>query len=129
MNRSRRQYRLLLIAVVLPALVLAVRFLRQEKELTQQGAATERSAAVDQMRRELSAQLEKITLEEFNRRSRELKSPSSVGRIKGPDLEFPSRFRITAPYVGNAGRSQLRGNQLTDFSLRHYLTAVSLARG
>ena len=69
-RRRKRRIFLLLSAILIPAAVLitlAVRVVRQEAELAQRRAAEERREAVDQLRRELSARLQAIKLQEVNR--------------------------------------------------------------
>src|SRR5438067_9671196 len=61
---------LLLSAILIPAAVLitlGVRVVRQETELAEKRAAEERRDALDQLRRELSARLQAIKLQEVNR--------------------------------------------------------------
>ena len=75
MNQSdtRRRHRrifLLVLAILIPAAVLitlALRVVRQETELGERKAAEERRDALDQLRRELSARLQAIKLQEVNR--------------------------------------------------------------
>src|SRR5882724_3899101 len=74
MSRRKRQFILFLTAVVLPASLLiafAFRFLRQEEELAKQRGEVERSGTIEGVRRELTAKLDAIKLEEVNRRIRE----------------------------------------------------------
>ncbi|HET9217877.1 MAG TPA: hypothetical protein VFR18_12915, partial [Terriglobia bacterium] len=71
MDRRKRQFGLFLVAVVLSAAALSVltyRFLRQDEELARQREPGQRLQAVEQARRELIANLEKISLLEINRR-------------------------------------------------------------
>src|SRR4029453_3174560 len=71
MDRRKRQFGLFLLAVVLSAAALSIltyRFLRQDEELARQREPGQRLQAVEQARRELIANLEKITLLEINRR-------------------------------------------------------------
>jgi signal transduction histidine kinase len=71
MDRRKRQSGLFLVAVVLPAALLSLltfRFVRQEGELNEQRSTADRATAVDQARRELATRLEKIQLQEENRR-------------------------------------------------------------
>lgn len=71
MDRRKRQFGLFLVAVVLSAAALSIltyRFLRQDEELARQREPGQRLQAVEQARRELIANLEKITLLEINRR-------------------------------------------------------------
>src|SRR5580765_6974531 len=69
-RRRKRQIFLLLSAILIPAAVLvtlAVRVVRQDAELADKRAADERRDALDQLRRELSARLQTIKLQEVNR--------------------------------------------------------------
>jgi len=69
-GRHKRQVLLFLIAVLVPAVVLiglATRIMNQDRELAAKRALDQRRAAVDQLRRELSARLEAIKLQEVNR--------------------------------------------------------------
>jgi len=69
-RRYQRQIGLFLLTILLPAAVLiglAVRMMRQERELEIKRAADRRHDALDQVRRELSSRLEAIKLEEVNR--------------------------------------------------------------
>jgi signal transduction histidine kinase len=71
MDRRKRQFGLFLVAVVLSAAALSIltyRFLRQDEELARQREPGQRLQAVEQARRELIANLEKISLLEINRR-------------------------------------------------------------
>src|SRR4029453_2305064 len=71
MDRRKRQFGLFLLAVVLSAAALSIltyRFLRQDEELARQREPGQRLQAVEQARRELIANLEKISLLEINRR-------------------------------------------------------------
>jgi tetratricopeptide (TPR) repeat protein len=71
MDRRKRQFGFFLLALVLSAAALSVltyRFLRQDEELARQREPGQRLEAVEQARRELVANLEKITLLEINRR-------------------------------------------------------------
>jgi signal transduction histidine kinase len=69
-RRRIRRIFLLVLAILIPAAVLitlAVRVVRQETELGERRAAEERRDALDQIRRELSARLQAIKLQEVNR--------------------------------------------------------------
>ena len=71
MDQRKRQFGLFLVAVVLSAAALSIltyRFLRQDEELARQREPGQRLQAVEQARRELIANLEKISLLEINRR-------------------------------------------------------------
>jgi signal transduction histidine kinase len=71
-DRRRRQRRviLLLSAILIPTtvvIVLVIRVVRQDHELSERRASAERRDTVDQLRRELSARLQALRLEEVNR--------------------------------------------------------------
>jgi len=69
-RRRKRRTFLLLSAIVIPSAVvilLVFRVVRQENELSERRSAEARREAVDQLRRELSARLQAIRLEEVNR--------------------------------------------------------------
>jgi signal transduction histidine kinase len=68
-RRTRRTF-LLLSAILIPTVVvvlLVVRVVHQETELAERRASEERRDALDQLRRELSARLQAVRLEEVNR--------------------------------------------------------------
>ena len=76
---------LFLIAILAPAsalVVLATRIISQEHELAAKRAIDQRRAAVEQLRRELSAKLEAIRLEEINRM---IRSPRSAPSEESPN--------------------------------------------
>src|SRR5262252_455534 len=69
-RRRKRRLLLLLSAIVVPSAVvilLVFRVVRQENELAERRAAEARREALDQLRRELTARLQAIRLEEVNR--------------------------------------------------------------
>jgi signal transduction histidine kinase len=69
-RRRTRRTRLLLAAILIPAAVvvfLVFRVVRQGNELAERRVAEERRDALDQLRRELTARLQAIRLEEVNR--------------------------------------------------------------
>jgi signal transduction histidine kinase len=81
---------LLFFAILIPAAVLitlVVRVVRQETELAEKRAAEERRDALDQLRRELSARLQAIKLQEVNR---------LIGET-GPGLPPDSPILFVAP--------------------------------
>src|SRR5687767_14689458 len=72
MDRVRRTRRtaLLLSAILIPTaavVLLVVRVVRQENELAERRVTAERREALDQLRRELTARLQALRLEEVNR--------------------------------------------------------------
>jgi signal transduction histidine kinase len=69
-RRSSRRIALLLSAILIPTaavLLLVVRVVRQENELAERRASEQRREALDQLRRELTARLQALRLEEVNR--------------------------------------------------------------
>jgi signal transduction histidine kinase len=93
-TRHKRQIFLFLVAILVPAGVLiglAGRIVYQDRELAAKRAVDQRSAAVDQLRRELTSRLEAIKLQEINRLMR---SPDSYGgRGSGsPAVIFTARL-------------------------------------
>src|SRR5690348_7241080 len=88
-RKRKRQIALLLGAILLPVLmlvVLAVRVFRQDSELNQGRIAEERRARIDQFRRELTARLEAIKLQQQNR------------LLRAPHPELPER-PVESPVV------------------------------
>jgi signal transduction histidine kinase len=95
--RRKRQILLFIAAIFIPSAVLitlAVRLARQDVELAENRMADQRREALDQLRRELSARLETIKLQELNRLSAESPSPAD-----SPTSDFPVLF--VAPLVQN----------------------------
>jgi hypothetical protein len=83
--RHKRLLLFFLIAIVLPAgvLILVVqRLMRQDAELSNRRAADEQRTAVEQLRRELSAKLDALKLQEINRR---IVAPNDFSRDRAPD--------------------------------------------
>jgi len=69
-RRRARRIALLLSAILIPAaagILLVFRVVRQESELSERRAAEQRREALDQLRRELTARLQALRLEEVNR--------------------------------------------------------------
>src|SRR4051812_17890347 len=69
-RKRKRQIILFLTAILLPAALLvglAVRVIRQEKELTEKRIEQDKRDALDQLRRELSNKLEAVKLQEAAR--------------------------------------------------------------
>jgi signal transduction histidine kinase len=87
--RRKRQIVLLLSAILIPTAVLvtfAIRLAGQDAELAEKRVADERRDALDQLRRELSARLEAIKLQELSRLSGE-SFPATA-----PSGDFPVLF-------------------------------------
>ena len=81
-TRHKRQILLFLAAILVPAGVLiglASRIMYQDRELAAKRVIDQRSAAVDQLRRELSSRLETIKLQEINRLIRSDRARRSGG--------------------------------------------------
>jgi len=86
LQRRGRQIALFLFAILLTTPVLmsvAARMFRQEADLSDKRIAEERGAALDQLRRELSAKLQAIRLEEVNRL---IADPQRIVRPRMPEL-------------------------------------------
>jgi signal transduction histidine kinase len=69
-RRRARRVALLLSAILIPTaavILLVVRVVRQETELSERRASEQRREALDQLRRELTARLQALRLEEVNR--------------------------------------------------------------
>jgi signal transduction histidine kinase len=69
-RRRGRRIALLLSAILIPTaavILLVVRVVRQENELAERRASEQRREALDQLRRELTARLQALRLEEVNR--------------------------------------------------------------
>jgi len=98
-RRRTRRIVLLLSATLIPTAVVAVlvvRVVRQENELAAQRAAAERRETLDQLRRELTARLQALRLEEVNRLIGE---PGR--RVTGSPIVFVSPLvqdRMLAPW-------------------------------
>src|SRR5215475_583699 len=72
-SRHKRQLTFFLIAILLPAAVLvglAVRVVRQDRELATREADDQQRTVLEQVRRELAARLQAIKFQEINRRIR-----------------------------------------------------------
>ena len=69
-RRRARRIALLLAAILIPTaagILLVFRVVRQENELSERRTAEQRREALDQLRRELTARLQALRLEEVNR--------------------------------------------------------------
>src|SRR5262249_59411093 len=106
-RRRKRRLLLLISAIVVPSAVvilLVFRVVRQENELSERRAAEARREALDQLRRELSARLQAVRLEEGNRligeSGRRLPPESPIGFVapKTPhQMVFPLGDTPTSP--------------------------------
>jgi nitrogen-specific signal transduction histidine kinase len=95
----RRQVLLFLVAIILPCVVLVVlglRMVQQERELSEKRRADERSRLTGQLRQELSQRLERIALEE------------AAALLTSPDRPAPRRYANPAVvFVGRATAGSL----------------------
>ena len=139
-DRRRRQRRivLLLSAILIPAAVvvgLVVRVIRQDRELAERRAAAERRDSLDQLRRELSARLQALRLEEVNRLIGEpgRRVPDSPIVFVAPMV----RDRMTLPWEGGEApprpeadfvRRRIDGEAL-EFQQRDAAAAAAAYRG
>jgi signal transduction histidine kinase len=100
-TRHKRQIFLFLAAILVPAALLiglAVRILSQDGELATKRAADQRMAAVSQLRRELTASLEAIKLQEMNR---QIRSPNQPQESGNPAVVFTATLegdRLVLPW-------------------------------
>src|SRR6202034_1497127 len=102
-TRHKRQIFLFLVAILVPAGVvvgLAGRIVYQDRELAAKRAVDQRSAAVEQLRRELSSRLEAIRLQEINGLMRSADSTRVPGS-ENPAVVFTARLegdRLLLPW-------------------------------
>src|SRR5580658_9072913 len=102
-TRHKRQIFLFLVAILVPAGVLiglAGRIVYQDRELAAKRAVDQRSAAVEQLRRELSSRLEAIKLQEINGLMRSADSTQVPG-AENPAVVFTARLegdRLLLPW-------------------------------
>jgi signal transduction histidine kinase len=102
-SRHKRQIFLFLVAILVPAGVLvglAGRIVYQDRELAAKRAVDQRSAAVEQLRRELSSRLEAIKLQEINGLMRSADSTRPPGS-ENPAVIFTARLegdRLLLPW-------------------------------
>src|SRR5580658_7118603 len=93
-TRHKRQIFLFLVAILVPAGVLiglGGRILYQDRELAIKRAVDQRSAAVEQLRRELSSRLEAIKRQEINGMMRSADS-TRVSGAENPAVIFTARL-------------------------------------
>src|SRR5438105_4121641 len=104
MSRHKRQFILFLTVILLPAAVLvglAIRVVRQDRELAHKRADDERNRALEQLSRELAARLETIKLQEINRLIRDPHAPDSSA---DPAIVLMTRLdgdRLVLPWQSN----------------------------
>jgi signal transduction histidine kinase len=135
MNRRKRQLILFLVAVMLPAGVLsalALRFLRQDEELGRQRATEEYTNAVNGVRRELTARLNAIKLEGWNRGDSAIIFAARWNRdgLILPWLHAPESVHPAGEFIAMLDRSTTLEFQSNDLAAaaRAYQQALLLAR-
>ncbi len=138
-DRRRRTRRtvLLLSAILIPTAVvilLAFRVVRQEQELAERRASEERRDAMDQLRRELTARLQALRLEEVNRLIGESGTrvpPDSpivfVAPMAQDRLVLPWEDTASAPPPSAGFRPQRDGESL-EFQQRNAAAAAAVYR-
>ena len=101
-TRHKRQILLFLVAILVPAGVLvglAGRIVYQDRELAAKRAVDQRSAVIEQLRRELSSHLEAIKLQEINALMRS--ADSTGASAENPAVLFTARLdgdRLLLPW-------------------------------
>jgi signal transduction histidine kinase len=138
-GRHKRQVFLFLIAVLVPAAVLiglATRIMNQDRELAVKRALDQRQAAVDQLRRELSARLEAIKLQEINRLIRaspgghpqESENPAVVftATLEGDQLVLP--WEGPAPEESAEFEKNRREGETQEFAKKDAAAAAAAYR-
>lgn len=102
--RRKRQVFLFLSAILIPTIVLitfAIRLARQDAELAEKRMADERRDAMDQLRREMTARLETIKLQELNRMASD--SSSAQKAASDSPVIFAAALvqnKLTLPWEG-----------------------------
>ena len=114
-RRRLRRIALLLSAILIPTAVgilLVVRVVRQENELSERRATEQRREALDQLRRELSARLQALRLGEVNRLigdpAGRLPSDSPIVFV-APMVRDRGHDRIVPPWEQGAAVAPLKG--------------------
>jgi len=128
-TRHKRQVLLFFAAVLAPAAVLvglAGRMLVQERELAANRLIDQRRIAIDQVRRELSARLEAIKLQEIidtgQRRNSDNPAVVLVARVEGDRLVLPWQF--PAPTESAAFAENREAGENFEFAKRDYAGAT-----
>jgi signal transduction histidine kinase len=116
----KRQISLFLVAILLPATVLVIlagRVMYQDRELAAKRALDQRSAAIDQLRRELTARLEAIKFQEINRMIRSANS-GRASKSDNPAVILTARLENDHMVLPWAAAIQPEADFSTDFA-RH----------
>jgi signal transduction histidine kinase len=138
-TRHKRQIFLFLVAILVPAGVLvglAGRIVYQDRELAAKRAVDQRSAAVEQLRRELSSRLEAIKLQEINALMRSADSTRVPGaenpaviftaRVEGDRLLLP--WEVPAPAESAVFARHRQEGEAQEFTRRDVAGAASAYR-
>jgi len=141
MDRRKRQFGLFLIAVVLSAAALSVltfRYLRQDEELARQREPGQRLQAVEQAQRELAGNLERIRLQEINRRVSALEAPANTRAadsalvfatpVSREDLVLPWETTRTSTFPSPGFASNGDTGELREFQSKDYPGAAAAYR-
>jgi signal transduction histidine kinase len=139
--KRTRQFILFLVAIVLPGAALSVltyRFLLQGEELEKQREPGRRREAVEQAQRELEERLEKIRLEEINRRVTAMESTGSVRAadaaivfampVKGNELVLPWERRQTRGFPSPLFLANKEAGEVLEFQTRDFQGAAAAYR-
>lgn len=139
-TRHKRQILLFLSAILVPAGVLvglSGRLLYQDRELSLKRAGDRHRAAVEQLRRELSARLEAIRLQEINRQMRPTHadagqysdSPAVVftAILRGDTLVMP--WEASPPDYSAEFAQRLQEGEILELAKKNYGAAAAQYRG
>ena len=139
-TRHKRQILLFLSAIVVPAGVLvgiSGRLIYQDRELALKRAADRHRAAVEQLRRELSARLEAIRLREINGQMRstqadpgqDSENPSVVfaAVLRGDALVMP--WEVSVPEYSPEFARRLQEGETLELAKKDYGAAATQYRG
>ncbi len=126
--RHKRQVFLFLAAILLPALVLtglAGRMIFQERELAASRSIAQRRNAVEQLRRELSARLDAIRLQEIVDAGH---NPAVIvtATVDGDHLVLP--WQVPPPEETPAFASHREAGETAEFAKNDYAAAVAAYR-
>ena len=142
MGGYKRQILLFVLAILLPAAVvigLAARLIHQEGELVSKRTADERHQATEQLRREFTARLEAIRLQEINRlirspRPRWTEAPENpaivlIARVEGDRVVLPWESGAQPPQPSSSQYARYRQEgELREFLKKDYPAAVAAYR-
>jgi signal transduction histidine kinase len=140
-TRHHRQILLFVVAIVVPAgalVGLADRIFTQDRELQAKRAMDQRSAAVEQVRRELSSRLEAIKLQEINRLIRPRDSRGARGSanpavlftatVENDRLILPWETTSAADDPGSKSAKHRQAGEAEEFIQKNYAAAAAAYR-